>query len=47
VIDPLQEMVEDGTVEPVVGAIFGFEEASAAAEHHRGAGELGKVVLMS
>src|ERR1700758_2795801 len=29
-IEPLQAMLDDGTIEPVVGGVFGFEEAGAA-----------------
>ena len=44
-IDPLQEMLEDGTVEPVVGGVFGFEEAGAAQSMIVERRNVGKVVL--
>ena len=44
-IDPLQEMLEDGTIEPVVGGVFGFEEAGAAQTTIVERRNLGKVVL--
>ncbi len=44
-IDPLQEMLDDGTVEPVVGGVFGFEEAGAAQTTIVERRNLGKVVL--
>ena len=44
-IDPLQEMLEDGTIEPVVGGVFGFEEAGAAQSMIVERRNVGKVVL--
>ena len=44
-IDPLQSMLGDGTVDPVVGGVFGFEEAGAAQTMIVERRNLGKVVL--
>ena len=44
-IDPLQEMLEDGTIEPVVGGVFGFEQAGAAQSMIVERRNVGKVVL--
>jgi NADPH:quinone reductase-like Zn-dependent oxidoreductase len=44
-IEPLSEMLEDGTVEPVVGGEFSFEEAGAAQTMIVERRNLGKVVL--
>jgi NADPH:quinone reductase-like Zn-dependent oxidoreductase len=44
-IEPLSELLEDGTVEPVIGGEFGFEEAGAAQTMIVERRNLGKVVL--
>jgi NADPH:quinone reductase-like Zn-dependent oxidoreductase len=44
-IDPLDEMLADGTVEPVVAGAFGFEEAGAAQTMIVERRNVGKVVL--
>jgi NADPH:quinone reductase-like Zn-dependent oxidoreductase len=45
-IEPLSELLEDGTVRPVVGGEFGFEEAGAAQTMIVERRNLGKVVLV-
>ncbi len=45
-IGPLQEMLDDGTVEPVVAGDFSFEEAGAAQTMITERRNLGKVVLV-
>jgi NADPH:quinone reductase-like Zn-dependent oxidoreductase len=44
-IEPLQAMMDDGTIEPVVGGTFPFEEAGAAQSMIVERRNLGKVVL--
>src|SRR6185437_2777383 len=44
-IAPLREMIEDGTVKPVVGGVFSFEEAGAAQTMITERKNVGKVVL--
>ncbi len=44
-IEPLQSMIDDGTIDPVVGGVFGFEEAGAAQSMIVERRNLGKVVL--
>jgi NADPH:quinone reductase-like Zn-dependent oxidoreductase len=44
-IEPLDEMLADGTIEPVVAGAFGFEEAGAAQTMIVERRNLGKVVL--
>ncbi len=44
-IEPLQAMLDDGTIEPVVGGVFGFEEAGAAQSTIVERRNFGKVVL--
>jgi NADPH:quinone reductase-like Zn-dependent oxidoreductase len=44
-IDPLQELLADGTVEPVVAGTFSFEEAGAAQSMITERRNVGKVVL--
>jgi NADPH:quinone reductase-like Zn-dependent oxidoreductase len=44
-IDPLQEMLDDGTVQPVVAGAFSFEEAGAAHNMITERRNVGKVIL--
>jgi NADPH:quinone reductase-like Zn-dependent oxidoreductase len=44
-IDPLQEMLDDGTVEPVIAGTFSFEEAGAAQTMITERRNVGKVLL--
>jgi NADPH:quinone reductase-like Zn-dependent oxidoreductase len=44
-IEPLSEMLDDGTVAPVVGGVFSFEEAGAAQSMITERRNVGKVVL--
>ena len=44
-IEPLQEMLDDGTVKPVVAEAFGFEDAGAAQNMITERRNVGKVVL--
>jgi len=44
-IDPLQAMLEDGTIEPVVAGVFGFEQAGEAQSMIVERRNVGKVVL--
>lgn len=44
-IGPLQELIDDGTVEPVVAGTFSFEEAGAAQNMITERRNVGKVVL--
>jgi NADPH:quinone reductase-like Zn-dependent oxidoreductase len=44
-IDPLQELLADGTIEPVVAGVFPFEEAGAAQSMLIERRNVGKVVL--
>ncbi len=44
-IDPLSAMLDDGTIEPVIGGVFPFEEAGAAQSMIVERRNLGKVVL--
>jgi NADPH:quinone reductase-like Zn-dependent oxidoreductase len=46
-IDPLRELLDDGTVKPVIAGTFGFEEAGAAQTMIVERRNLGKVVLRS
>jgi NADPH:quinone reductase-like Zn-dependent oxidoreductase len=46
-IDPLRELLDDGTVKPVIAGTFGFEEAGAAQTMIVERRNLGKVVLSS
>jgi NADPH:quinone reductase-like Zn-dependent oxidoreductase len=45
-IEPLSEMLDDGTVKPVVGGVFSFEEAGDAQSMITERRNLGKVVLV-
>ncbi len=45
-IDPLQELMQDGTVEPVIAGAFEFERAGEAQDMITGRRNLGKVVLI-
>jgi NADPH:quinone reductase-like Zn-dependent oxidoreductase len=44
-IEPLRELMEDGTIEPVVAGAFSFEEAGKAQRMITGRRNVGKVVL--
>lgn len=44
-IEPLRAMIDDGTIEPVVAGVFGFEEAAAAHTMIIERRNVGKVVL--
>jgi NADPH:quinone reductase-like Zn-dependent oxidoreductase len=44
-IEPLQAMIDDGTIDPVVGGVFAFEEAGEAQTTIVERRNLGKVVL--
>ena len=44
-IEPMQEMLDDGTVKPVVAGAFGFEQAGAAQTMIVERRNVGKVVL--
>ena len=44
-IEPLQEMLDDGTVKPVVAEAFGFDDAGAAQNMITERRNVGKVVL--
>ncbi len=44
-IEPLQPMIDDGTIDPVVGGVFPFEDAGAAQTTIVERRNLGKVVL--
>jgi len=46
-IAPLQEMLDDGTVEPVVGGEFSFEQAGEAQNMITERRNVGKVVLVA
>jgi NADPH:quinone reductase-like Zn-dependent oxidoreductase len=45
-IEPMQELLRDGTVKPVVAGVFGFEEAGAAQNMITERRNVGKVVLV-
>jgi NADPH:quinone reductase-like Zn-dependent oxidoreductase len=45
-IEPLRELIEDGTIEPVIAGAFSFEEAGAAQDMLTERRNLGKVVLL-
>ncbi|HEY5194225.1 MAG TPA: medium chain dehydrogenase/reductase family protein [Solirubrobacteraceae bacterium] len=45
-IEPLRELLDDGTIEPIVAAAFPFEEAGAAHDMLTERRNLGKVVLV-
>jgi NADPH:quinone reductase-like Zn-dependent oxidoreductase len=45
-VAPLSEMLDDGTVKPVVGGVFSFEEAGAAQSMITERKNVGKVVLV-
>ena len=45
-IEPMQELLRDGTVKPVVAGTFGFEEAGAAQNMITERRNVGKVVLV-
>lgn len=44
-IGRLMELVNNGTVKPVIGATFPLEQAAAAFDHMQGRGSVGKVVI--
>ena len=46
-IEPLRELLDDGTIKPVVGGDFSFEEAGAAQTMLTERRNIGKVVLVS
>jgi NADPH:quinone reductase-like Zn-dependent oxidoreductase len=45
-IEPLRELLEDGTIEPVIAGSFSFEEAGAAQDMLTQRRNIGKVVLV-
>jgi NADPH:quinone reductase-like Zn-dependent oxidoreductase len=45
-IEPLRELLDDGTIEPVIAGSFGFEEAGAAHDMLTERRNVGKVVLV-
>jgi NADPH:quinone reductase-like Zn-dependent oxidoreductase len=45
-IEPLRELIEDGTIEPVIAGTFSFEEAGAAQDMLTQRRNIGKVVLV-
>jgi NADPH:quinone reductase-like Zn-dependent oxidoreductase len=45
-IEPLRELLDDGTIDPVIAGAFGFEEAGAAQDMLTERRNIGKVVLL-
>jgi NADPH:quinone reductase-like Zn-dependent oxidoreductase len=45
-IEPLRELLDDGTIDPVIAAAFSFEQAGAAHDMLTGRRNIGKVVLV-
>jgi NADPH:quinone reductase-like Zn-dependent oxidoreductase len=45
-IEPLRDLIEDGTIQPVIAGTFSFEEAGAAQEMLTQRRNIGKVVLV-
>jgi NADPH:quinone reductase-like Zn-dependent oxidoreductase len=45
-IEPLRDLLDDGTIEPVIAGAFGFEEAGAAHDMLTERRNIGKVVLV-
>jgi NADPH:quinone reductase-like Zn-dependent oxidoreductase len=45
-IEPLRDLIEDGTIQPVIAGAYSFEEAGAAQEMLTQRRNIGKVVLV-